>query len=111
MGGTPLLYTTLDDHAAVAKTLIKHGADLHIPDNWGLTALHMAANKGALQVLKLLLAAGANPNLKNKDAKTPLDISTVGAAQILRRHLARRKKAPARSIHSLPVPGGIPSRN
>ena len=38
-----------------------------------MTALHWAAYAGASESAQLLLAHGANPKLKDKEGKTPLD--------------------------------------
>jgi ankyrin repeat protein len=40
----------------------------------GSTALHFVADKGYLEPSKALLAAGANPSLKNKEGQTALDL-------------------------------------
>lgn len=42
-------------------------------DNRGRTALHWAARKGNVAIIKLLLDAGASPHAHDKDHKTPLD--------------------------------------
>jgi len=62
-------------HAQLAQILIDAGASLDAADcNTGNTPLHEAALafQGSA-TLKLLLAAGANPNLRNKKGKTPLE--------------------------------------
>ena len=71
----------------------------------------MAAMEGAHQVLRLLLAAGADPYLKTGDGKTPLDVATFGAAQIIRRHLATHKRDRAKRLPGLPGAGGKPATN
>ena len=42
-------------------------------DGRGRTALHWAAVKGNVAIIGLLLDAGASPNTRDKDGKTPLD--------------------------------------
>jgi len=42
------------------------------PDEYGDTALHAAAQNGRNEIVKYLLAKGANPNVRNKVGSTPL---------------------------------------
>jgi hypothetical protein len=43
----------------------------------GRTALHIAARKGYLRILDMLLAKGADPFVKDKAGKMPLDYATA----------------------------------
>jgi ankyrin repeat protein len=53
--------------------LIRNGCNLDIQDQLGKTALHYASELGQDDTLELLLAQGANPNIKDfKNGKTPL---------------------------------------
>ena len=53
----------------VAGVLVEGGADPNIADRTGNTPLHAAAQAGDLELVKKLLAKGANPNART--AKTP----------------------------------------
>lgn len=55
------------------RVLIEHGADLNVRDEGGNTALMLAANRGEVRCISLLLAAGADRTLRNKRKKTALD--------------------------------------
>ena len=55
--------------------LIQNGADVDAVQNGGFTALHAAAHNGQIEMIKLLVAAGANPKLKNNKNKTPEDLA------------------------------------
>ncbi|CAH1795379.1 unnamed protein product, partial [Owenia fusiformis] len=55
------------------ERLISAGSELDYQDNqYGHTPLHMAVEHNLLEVVKLLLKAGCDPNLSTLDGKTPL---------------------------------------
>ena len=56
-----------------AEDLIKEGADPNTQDNNGWTPLHEVAQRNHLELVRLLLEAGANPNIPGGDENyTPL---------------------------------------
>lgn len=65
------------------------GANVNLQDDEGITALHWACSVGHMDVIQLLFAAGANPNVMEVDGGrlTPLDYAIIGghqaAAQLL----------------------------
>lgn len=74
-GRTPLLEAIDKDNVDSVKLLVSKGAKLTVLDKRGYSALNMAARKGypeGEQMVKLLLEAGADPNLANSDGWTPL---------------------------------------
>eukprot|EP01089_Gocevia_fonbrunei_P012750 TRINITY_DN30_c0_g1_i1.p1 TRINITY_DN30_c0_g1~~TRINITY_DN30_c0_g1_i1.p1 ORF type:complete len:166 (-),score=54.01 TRINITY_DN30_c0_g1_i1:102-599(-) len=68
-GNVSLMTSLLKDHA---KNLNLDGAD-----GLGNTALHYSAHHGYPETLKLLLDAGANPNVQNGAGDTPLHKALV----------------------------------
>lgn len=85
---TPLHWAASCNLPAAAEVLIKHGANLesrrfssHGTINAPLsldemkTPLHSAAERGSLEVVKLLVASHANVNAKSQFLKTPLDLA------------------------------------
>ena len=54
------------------KILIAAGADLEVTDNWGMTALMVAAQKGYTDIVKELINAGANVDAKGACDSTAL---------------------------------------
>ncbi|KAF9535358.1 ankyrin repeat-containing domain protein [Crepidotus variabilis] len=49
--------------------------DLNAPDEYGYAPLHLACDRGHVEVVKLLLAQGANKEVKDPDGLTPLELS------------------------------------
>lgn len=69
-----------DEKCQVFMSLLQAGADVNFvrsQDKSKLTYLHIAVKKDYPKLVKLLLAFGANPNLKNKYDKTPVALSTT----------------------------------
>ena len=44
------------------QELVRVGADIHMKDKWGKTALMYATSKGDIIAIQILLDAGANPH-------------------------------------------------
>jgi ankyrin repeat protein len=109
-GVSPLLESILNLNFDVAALLIKHGVDVDHWDTWGRSPLYAAVDldtlpvggradrpsldhTNSLQVIRMLLVAGANPNLQLKlfppyrslrDDRGADSILTVGATPLLR---------------------------
>src|SRR5206468_1367278 len=67
-----IAFTALgEQRPAIADFLLKSGADVHGRALGGLTALHLAASKGHLELAEVLLAHKADVNLSVKSV-TPL---------------------------------------
>jgi ankyrin repeat protein len=63
--GTPLSHAAWNEQTRTAELLLEHGAPVDQPEPFsGFTPLHWAASSesGRTDLVKLLLAAGANPN-------------------------------------------------
>ena len=72
-GLTPLHIATLAYHPASVELLLAHGAYVSIPDREGNTALHMASFLGRTDLVRVLLKAGAHPELRNHLGFSSLD--------------------------------------
>jgi hypothetical protein len=69
------------------KKLLAAGAEVNHRDEDGWTPLHTAVEAGAKDVVRLLLAHGADPTAETDDAVTPLSLAADDRqmARILRR--------------------------
>lgn len=77
---TPLMYAVDTDNAKLVKLLLYNNKNINLQDEDGDTALHFAAyhleeRNNRAEIVRLLLAAGANKNIKNKAKLTPLQIA------------------------------------
>jgi tankyrase len=103
-GVTPLHHAVRFRSPAAVKELIARGADVNAVDKkTKSTPLHRAvtntgapntANKStaAMEIAELLLANGANPRIKNKMDKTPLDyVKNDAMKAVFAKHALRTK--------------------
>jgi len=60
---------------AVAQELLSHGAKINSKNSAGRTALHLAVQKSNVDLVRLLLAAGANKTDRDSLGMTPFDFS------------------------------------
>lgn len=72
---TPLIIAVKMESIPIVRRLIEAGADVnaHNEPRIGDTALHTAAASGTLEMVTLLLKAGANSTIKGGMWRTPLD--------------------------------------
>jgi ankyrin repeat protein len=85
---TPLQVALLTSSRGAAKLLLSHGAQVNATQAEGITALHEAASSGDVVLVRMLLAAGADPLAKSSFG-TPLELAVKNrheeAAKLLRR--------------------------
>jgi ankyrin repeat protein len=80
----PLYYVCMNGHPEIARTLVAHGSDINAGSSavgthdkrvdTNITPLHLAVQFANLDVVKLLLEAGANVNARTSDRITPLHL-------------------------------------
>lgn len=76
-GSTPLLLacrtseSKLPEAIARVELLLERGADANVADSLGLAPLHVAASRGNLQVIEVLLNAGADPGAEDREGNSP----------------------------------------
>ena len=75
----------LGNHLNLIQLLINAGINLDNQNDNGVTVLMYAASSGKAEAVKLLLAAGANPHLRNLDDFRAIEFSsTVEIINLLR---------------------------
>jgi len=71
-------YAMRDDIAAISAFLsANEGADINVLDEYGYTALHLAADRGNIATVEFLLKQGADKTLKDTDGYTATDLATI----------------------------------
>jgi serine/threonine-protein phosphatase 6 regulatory ankyrin repeat subunit B len=76
-GGTMLMYSSLNGCYAMAKVLLKRGANIDLKSNEGFTALHMASRNGHFDIVNLLLKKGAKADVLTVKGVTPLYMASL----------------------------------
>ncbi len=90
-GWTPLHFAAQSQHSDVAWVLIDGGAEVDAQDSYGKTPLHVAlfnVGDGEGEVVRVLLEAGAAPDLKNFSGVSPKDLADRVANYNLNRFFA-----------------------
>ena len=86
-GSTPLQWAVYEGDVAEARRLLDDGADVSLANNYGATAMGLAAEVADTEILKLLLEAGADADSPNPDGQTALlavaRTGNVEAAELL----------------------------
>ncbi|KAI4884098.1 hypothetical protein NFI96_020423, partial [Prochilodus magdalenae] len=71
-GDRAVHHAAFGDEGSVIEVLHRGGADLNARNKRRQTPLHIAVNKGHLQVVKTLLDFGCHPSLQDSEGDTPL---------------------------------------
>jgi len=79
---TPLLHAVHKAQPGAVTALLDAGANANGTDSSGTTPLMMAAGYGYTDIVKILLAHGANPRQPMRDGVTAIDLARSGVADI-----------------------------
>lgn len=58
--------------------MLERAASPNVPDERGWTAVHQAASRGNLRMLRAVLDAGGDPKKRDRDGRTPRDVTQSG---------------------------------
>lgn len=72
----PLHSAVASRHVAIAETLLAYDAEVNARQAGGFTPLHAAAQNGQLNMVRLLMQYGADPDLAADDGNTAADMAT-----------------------------------
>lgn len=81
-GWSPLHYAAETGHEALARLLIRKGADVDSRER-GWTPLHIAVCKGNMSIAKVLISNGADIDARDKDGETALSHAVHGGREPL----------------------------
>lgn len=91
----PLIYNAIgNSNDAMVAFLIRRGANLDWRDWMGKTALYHAVEEGDASVAKIILEAGADPNIADSGGTRPLSVAArqrnAEMTALLKKHGARK---------------------
>ena len=76
-GDVPLHRAVRDRrNAPMVRSLFKHDCEPDMPNENGTTPMHIAAEKGHLEIMEALVDSGASVNIQDNDGNTPLHVAT-----------------------------------
>jgi ankyrin repeat protein len=81
-GMTPLQAAVTADQAGTTAVLLRYKPDLEVGSVEGKTVLMEATFRGNVEVVRLLLQAGARPNVRAKDGNTALGYCALGNGSV-----------------------------
>jgi len=89
LGRTPLVHACINGHAHVVSYLLMEGVSVETTDSSDNFPIHFAAAYGWIDCVKLLQAAGADPDAKNSWKTTPLSVSIQKGRHQISSHLLK----------------------
>jgi ankyrin repeat protein len=98
-GFTPFIYACLYCELHTIEWLVAKGVDINLPTSMGITAVHVAAQRGDVNVVKFLYRKQANIFCHSNNKESPLLMSlTVSKSLSVLRFLLRCYKEKAQRI-------------
>ena len=86
---SPLIVAIKEGHEDVALELLSTGADIHVKDEDGRTALHWACKKGLEEVVETLISIGSQVDEQDMFGLTPVMLAADSSKTELSLHLVR----------------------
>eukprot|EP00944_MAST-04C_sp_MAST-4C-sp1_P009058 g9058.t1 len=88
-------HDTLYTHADIAKCVLDLGAPANFANDYGNTALHLAAGSGHMDLVRVLCCYGADPSVCDNNGSTPIDKAkrhnNLKVAEYLEAHKVQHK--------------------
>lgn len=89
---TALHWAAIEGRRDVAASLLARKASIDARDADGKTALMLAAEKGDVGVVELLLSNGADTSLKSNSGRTTEDLAAYSLRELLRSHAEKKNE-------------------
>jgi ankyrin repeat protein len=106
----PLIAARINQHReAIVRQLLAAGADSNVEDEQGRTALSYTVEKDELEIVRVLLAHGADPNMGRLNL--PLQVAAHRGSTAVVEALLRARADPNRRASYLEIPRRGPSRS
>ncbi len=86
----------------IIQALINRGLSIDTPDDSGRTVLHYMSEEGTAEGVKTLLDLGANPQIRDKNGKTPFELAHNNPDKEVREILLQATES-AKSKSSVPI--------
>jgi ankyrin repeat protein len=74
-----------------ARLLLERGVDVNAFNRAGQTALHIAAERGSDVLVQFLADHGAEPDVRDRQGRTPLELASSGRKDQVARNAARER--------------------
>jgi ankyrin repeat protein len=94
-------WAALERNTNLIQIFIKHECELNILDINNENVLHKAIKAGNNELIEILLNAGIDYNLRNKDGITPIDLATIEVKNQIYKIIGQIKKNEKNSIKEL----------
>ena len=91
----------LESNTNLILKFIKHDCELNILDINNENVLHKAIRVGNKELVDVLLNAGLDYNLRNKDGLTPIDLATIDVKNQIYQKISQMKKNEKKLIKEL----------
>lgn len=84
-GATPLHRAASKGNLEIVKFLVgtQNNIKINARDAYGSTPLHLACEEDRHEIAKFLVENGADLEIKNKEEKTPIDLSSIQLKKLL----------------------------
>lgn len=87
-GNTALMGISFKGYPAIARVLIDAGADVNVRNGAGQTALMTAVLFGQVQIIDMLMAAGADPSLVDLNGNSVISLARLQGNEALARRFS-----------------------
>lgn len=89
---TPLIEAVQKKDVSAVRSRIQAGDAIEATDSHGQTALHWATKGDSVEIVQLLLDAGAKPKARDEDGDTPLGNAQKNANPAIAQALAQGRR-------------------